>query len=156
MTADSQAVAATIASGLSIAWAVVQHLRAGKAEKKAEIIAAEAASVSTSDLAKMNAELAASYKQKAEEWKQAFEVEHAESQKYRQYVHDKAQADTKANLVLVEENLRLQARTDLTPIISHIETQSKTNERVAETLMKLTTAVTELMDRISRTQIAEP
>lgn len=107
-------------------------------------------SASTDDLAKKNHEIAEAYKIKAEEWKSAWEKEHQEKLEYSERVHDERQKANVEKLKLVEENARLQSRTDLTPIIDHIEKQSETNERVAIALTELTVVIRGLLTRHER------
>lgn len=141
---DAATIGAGVAAFLFGAWGTVQTWRVGKAKEDATA----AKGVSTDDLARSNADLAEAYKLKASEWKAAFETEHAESVAYHKYVHDKAEVDNATKLKLTEENALLRARTDLTPIIDHMEIQSKTNERVAVTLENLAKTISALMGRI--------
>jgi len=150
-------IGAAVAGLLVSAWALLQTRRAEKAKletQKVQAVAEEAkkllASVSSDDLAKKNEELAKAYCQKSEEWQAAWKKEHEENQAYRSLVHTQRNQAQAEHLKLVEENASLRARTDLTPIISHIEKQQETNERVATALTQLTSGINSLMQAIYR------
>ena len=145
---------------LAAAW---NHVRAAQADKRAEaakITAVEATTKATelsasvgnaaaSDLARSNAELATAYKRQAEEWKALHEKTHKEHQDYRQWVHDKAKDDQAALLTLTAENADLKARTDLTPLLSHMKQYDLNAQKMTETLENLTKVVTTLAKHIA-------
>lgn len=132
-------IGSTLAAVILGAWGFIQQQKAKSADK-----------VSREDVNKSNLDLAESYRQRADDWKERYEVEHKESQDYRKYVHDKAREDQANVLRLTEENAKLNARTDLTPLIEHMKRQSDTNDAVAKSLVQLSEAVGLLMARLNR------
>lgn len=84
-------------------------------------------------------ELVEVMKLEAQAWKNRYEGEHQEFTEYRQKAHDKANADNARILELTAENADLHSKTDLTPVISFQNDQSRINAKVIETLDKILT-----------------
>lgn len=156
---DATQIGTSIGAVLMAIWGAIQTHKATKAEKKVNetvAVADEAkrllAHVSTDDLAKRNEELAHAYKDKAEEWKMAWEKEHSEGKAYQQRVHDQREVANAEHLKLIEENAALRARTDLTPIIKYIENGQSTMEKVAIALTSLTSSISDFMKQLKQTE----
>lgn len=166
---DSQAVGTAIGGSTLVLITAWQTVRAGAAKKSAEDAnksANEAKQVATdasnkaneasttksvaaaSDLAKSNADLAAAYKQSADEWKVLAEKTFKEQNEYRQYVHDKAKEDNAVLLSLTAENADLKSKTNLTPLLEHMQKHDANAARVAETLTGLTELIKVLIGEI--------
>ena len=144
----------------------VQTIRAGAAKRAAEDakrVALETTSTATAnasnmqsaaqaDLVKSNADLASAYKLQAEEWKALAEKIRQELADYREWVHTKTQKDNQAILNLTEENARLRAQTDLTPLLEHMKRYDANAEKVAATLDGLVEVIRQLSEHVSGTK----
>lgn len=138
-----------VAAVIAFVYAVVQGLSASRAKQQVETARAEVEEVKArtenatqSDLARTNSELATAFKIKSEEWQAAWKKEHDESIAYHDWVHEKSQKDQALHLTIVEENANLRARTDLTPLIDHMD-------KVLTAITKLTVVVNVLFERVA-------
>lgn len=147
--ATAAGIGGSIAGFFGGIYGYIQQRKAKAATEQANSATEIAHRTASEEFARSQSELLASYQSMSNDWKNRYEIEHAELQKYREYVHDKNKKDQETMLRLTEENADLRARTDLTPIVEQLKQQARTNEELGATLGKLTQAVTILLDRIS-------
>lgn len=147
---DPQVVAGWLVAFGTSAYALWQTNSANKAKKELTQVAVSAASNSPSseDLARMNAELAAAYKDQAAKWQLAYETEKSDTEKYRKYVHDKNEVDAATMLSLSNENAQLKAQTNLSPLIQLVENQTRTTDQVLTVLAKMEEALDHIIHRL--------
>lgn len=156
---DANTAGTWIGGGILVIFTTIQTIRSGVAQKnatKAQQVASAAHqraefanTVSITDLAKSNADLASAYKTQAEEWKALAEKTYKEQQDYRNWVHDKNKEDNALMLRLTAENADLKARTDLTPLLEYMKRYDANAEKVSQSLSDLTDLIRMLIHEVA-------
>lgn len=82
-------------------------------------------------------------------WKGQYEIEHQEHKQYRDYAHLKLGEANDKVLAYNAEMIELRAKTDLTPLHQHIADQSKVNERMIDSLTKISETLVILMELVT-------
>lgn len=152
MTMDAQTgttAAAVVTAILGGIYGFIQQQKA-KGATDAEERAKKAVSSSRDAASDSVAALAESHRVNAVEWKERWEQEHNEGIANRKIWHDQRNEFQNIVLRMTEENAKLAAKTDITPLVEHMQRQNETNVEVAKALTKLTEANMEVSKALSQ------